>query len=78
MRKVIQISLVPGNGFSSLVVLCDDGAVLQYSPRQSPPWTRFPSVPAPEVQLDLVQSVSHTEVIEIEPVPQDEEGEEHA
>lgn len=77
MRKVIQISLVPGDGFSSLVVLCDDGAVLQYSPRRSPPWARFPSVPGPEVQLDLVQSVSHTEA-EIEPVPQDEEGEEHA
>jgi hypothetical protein len=39
---------------SNLVVLCDDGAMLQYSPRQTPPWTRFPSVPGVEVDLQEV------------------------
>lgn len=61
MRKVINIAAVQTRvgdlSYSTLIVLCDDGAVLQYSPERSPPWTRFPSVPGPEVALEEVERV---------------------
>lgn len=58
MRKIIQVAAtatqVDDRSYSTLVVLCDDGTLLQYSPRRSPPWTKFPDVPEPEVTLDEV------------------------
>lgn len=50
MRKPIQIlgtsTQIGDIAYSSLVVLCDDGLVVQYSPRDPNKWTPFPSIPS--------------------------------
>ncbi len=78
MRKVIQLATttmqVGSITMSSLVVLCDDGAVLQYSPRSTPPWTRFPAIPKTDAgirEVDPNPGIPGLHII-------DESGEEHA
>ncbi len=48
-RKIIQIATttmqVGDVVLSNLVVLTNQGDVLQYSPRHDPPWSKFPDLP---------------------------------
>jgi hypothetical protein len=62
-RKAVQIStvstIVGSIAFSTLIVLCDDGALLQYSPRQEPQWTQFPDIPDSDETLTAFDPNGH-------------------
>lgn len=58
MRKVVQIAVanssVGGTYYSTLIVLCDDGVVLEYAPSEPSRWRKFPGVPSDEADLRVV------------------------
>lgn len=47
---------------STLVVLCDDGSILEYAPRENPPWREFPRVPERGVDLKPVLTPSEPSI----------------
>lgn len=55
-RKVVQIAATQSRmtGTSTLVVLCADGALLEFAPQSNPPWKAFPEIPGPEIELQRV------------------------